>query len=369
MSIKLKDIPRGQLTPEEVEALSNKTFDYADKERVSMREAERRMKEEIHSDSIRTYILESRDDWGDFTFLEKTHEVAKAIHRGLGAIVKIPGIALKTIGEQALTRKEIAELKKSPYAIQRLRAKGMESPAGKGARGLANILRKAGNKYIEVVNGMMLEESPESRDLRAQSFKSAPLYRTATAAGESVPAYGLAIATTLTSGNPNLGLFVLGTTAASSSYENLRQQGVEPDLALIGATLEGTIEIVTEKVPMDMLMKGAARPLLIRALSIGTAESFQELFAQLGQNYVSAVVKDVDPKITLPFYRLHSRNGLSSNRAGKMLWQQASLWVLAVARLRVAYLQRLTLALKRPVLEQPNRLRLIMALSLATLMN
>jgi hypothetical protein len=43
-------------------------------------------------------------------------------------------------------------------------------------------------------------------------------------------------------------------------------------------------------------MKGAGRPLLIRALNVGTAESFQELFAQLGQNYVSEVVKDIDPE-------------------------------------------------------------------------
>jgi len=314
MPIKLKDIPVGRLNPEETEALSNKTFDYADKERVSMREAERRIKEEVDNDSIRRqlmragefekawkiprseppYILEK--GYGEFTFKEKTFEVAKAMHRGLGAIVKFPGIALKAIGEQALTRAEIAELKRSPSAIQRYRAGVMESPVGKGARAFANMLRRAGNKYIEVANGMMLDESPESRNIRAQAFKSAPFYRTAIAAGESVPTYGLAITTTLTSGNPNIGLLVLGTTTASSSYESLRQQGVSPDLALVGATLEGTIEMVTEKVPMDMLMKGAARPLLIRALSIGTAESFQELFAQLGQNYVNAVVKDIDPE-------------------------------------------------------------------------
>ena len=318
MPIKLKDIPVGRLTPEEVEALSNETFNYADRERVSMREAERKIIEEKHNDIILKQLIRAGDfqegkkipgyvplrhfekgtpgDEDFFTFKEKTFEFGKAIHRGLGAIVKFPGVALKAIGEQALTRAEIAELKESPHAIQRLRAKGMESPAGKGARAFANMLRKAGNKYIEVVNGMMLDESPESRSLRAQAFMNAPLYRTSMATGESVPIYGLAIAATLTSGNPNLGLFVLGTTTATSSYENLRQQGVDPDLALIGATLEGTIEMVTEKIPMDMLMKGAARPLLIRALSLGTAESFQELFAQLGQNYVSAVVKDVDPE-------------------------------------------------------------------------
>ena len=299
MAITLKDIPVGRLTSEEVEALSNKTFDYADKERVSMREAERRIKEEVNNDSIRRQLLragEFEKAWKipsyeppyilekgppeDFTLKQKIFQFGRAVHRGLGANVKLTGVALKAIGEQALTRAEIAELKKSPYAIQRLRARGMESPAGKGARAFANMLRKAGNKYIEIVNGMMLDESAESKGLRGQAFMSAPFYRTSMAAGESLPTYGLAIVTTLTSGNPNLGLLVLGTTNASSSYDNLSQQGVDPDLALIGATLEGTIEMGNEKIPMDMLMKGAARPLLIRALSIGTAESFQELFAQ-----------------------------------------------------------------------------------------
>lgn len=314
MPIRLKDIPRGQLNPDEVEALSNKTFDYADRERVSMREAQRRIKEETDNEFNRRQLMragEFEQAWkipsneppyvlergfGDFTFREKTLEIGKAVHRGLGSIVKFPGIALKAIGEQALTRAEIEKLKESPSAIQRLRARAMESPAGRGARSIANTLRKAGNKYIDVVNGMMIDESPESRNIRQQAFKDAPVYRTLAAAGESVPTYGLAIATTLTSGNPNLGLFVLGTTTASSSYESLRQQGVTPDLALIGATLEGTIEMVTEKVPMDILMKGAGRPLLIRALHLGTAESFQELLAQLGQNYVSEVVKDIDPE-------------------------------------------------------------------------
>ncbi len=314
MAIKLKDIPIGQLNPEEVEALSNKTFDYADRERVSMREAQRRIKEEVDNDSIRRQLMragEFEQAWkipsneppytlekgfGDFTFGEKAFEIGKAVHRGLGSIVKIPGVALKAIGESVLTRAEIAELKRSPHAIQRLRARGMESPAGKGARFFGNMLRKAGNKYIDVVNGMMIDESPESKGIRAGAFRSAPVYRTLTAVGESAPTYGLAIASTLTSGNPNLGLLVLGTTTASSSYESLRQQGVTPDLALIGATLEGSIEMITEKVPMDILMKGAGRPLLIRALHVGSAESFQELFAQLGQNYVSAVVKDIDPE-------------------------------------------------------------------------
>ena len=314
MATVLKDIPTALLTPEEVEAVANKEFDYADRERVSIRAAKLKLRQDFNDDLNRRNLSEINRIFGTtfeikdpayrpgqltetptFGFKEKVFEIAKAGHRGLGSLVKLPGVALKAIGEAGLTRKEIDELRKSPYKHHNLQAAFAESPSGKTYRATSDMLRRAGNKYIEFVNGLSFEESPESRAVRQQSFRSAPFYRTAIAVGESAPSYGTAIAATLTSGNPNIGLLVLGTTTASSSYEDLRGQGVDPDLALLGAVAEGSIEMITEKVPMDMLMRSGGRPLLIRALRIGTAESFQELFAQLGQNYVDAVVKDIDP--------------------------------------------------------------------------
>lgn len=312
----LKDIPTGQLTPDEVETIANEEFDYADRERVSMREARRATKERHNDEITRRNLMEinrvfgtdfeTHDPYsqpgvltegpGEFTFKEKVFEVTQAGHRGLGSLVKLPGIFLKALGESAPTRKELEAMRISPNAFQRYRANIYDSPMGKAEKEAANRMRKAGNWYIDYVNGMMTDESPKSRIARQNSFMSAPIFRTAMAVGESAPSYGVAIAATLTSGNPNIGLLVLGTTSASSAYENLRQQNVDPDLALIGALVVGSIEMLTEKIPMDILMKGGARPFLKRALHLGTAEAFQELFAQLGQNYVEAVVKDVDPE-------------------------------------------------------------------------
>ena len=316
MVIRLKDIPIAPLNPEEVEALANGEFDYADRERVSLRAANQHARDELRDKIRRDNLREinkvfgttfdvtvpvSEPDtltqgYGDFTLKEKTGEVAKAVHRGMGSIIKLPGVLMKAIGELPATRAEIRALKESPYAIQRARSQMPRNPLVKRMRALANILRQTGNKYIEVVNGMMADESPESRAVRQGAFLNAPFYRTATAVGESAPTYGLAVAATLTSGNPNIGLFILGSTTASSSYDNLRRQGIDSDLALMGALLEGSIEMVTEKVPMNILLKGGGRPFLIRALRLGTAESFQELFAQMGQNYVNAVVKEIDPE-------------------------------------------------------------------------
>ena len=316
MGVLLKDIPDAVLTPDEVEALANEEFDYADREAVSIREARRKLREELDNKIRRENLIEINrifgtdielpptsftfgelmEDPGNFTFKEKSIEIAKALHRGAGNVIKIPGIALKAIGEGALTRKEIEELRDSPDPAKQRKLRFYTSPTGKRHKAASDMLRRAGNAWIEKINSVSAQMSPEARSVQEQSFWSTPLYRTGIAVGESAPSYGLAIAATLTSGNPNLGLYIIGTTSAASSYENLRREGVDPDLALMGAVVTGSIEMITEKIPMNMLMTGGTRPFLVRALRLGTAESFQELFAQLGQNYTDAVVKDIDPE-------------------------------------------------------------------------
>ena len=63
----LKDIPKtGILTPEEVEALSNRTFDYADRERVSIRAARQKIKDDVRNDFIRSQLFKAGDIKGAF---------------------------------------------------------------------------------------------------------------------------------------------------------------------------------------------------------------------------------------------------------------------------------------------------------------
>ena len=237
MAIRLLDIPDAPLTPDEVEALANEEFDYADRERVSIRQGIEKIKQEFADKRRRQNLAEINkifgttfditppyrepdtltQGYGDFTFQERTAEAAKAFHRGLGGIVKLPGVLLKAIGEVAPTRVEIEELKKSPYAVQRYRGEFLKTPAGKASRKGMDMLRRAGNRYIEVVNGMMTDESAESRGVRQGAFLNDPFYRTVMAVGESAPTYGLAVAATLTSGNPNIGRLILGSTTAGSA--------------------------------------------------------------------------------------------------------------------------------------------------------
>ena len=133
MPIVLKDIPGAPLSPDDVSALANQEFDFADENRVSIREAKRKVKQASDDKHARNSILELnrvfgtninvpdigfypgelRQGYGDFTFKEKAFEVAKATHRGLGQIVKLPGVALEAIGESAPTRQEIANFRDS----------------------------------------------------------------------------------------------------------------------------------------------------------------------------------------------------------------------------------------------------------------
>jgi len=316
-TIRLSDIPDAILTPDEIEALANKEFDYADKERVTLREAQRKVNEQMLDENRRRNLIEVNKVFGTnfdtaykgpkdtltqgvdldkFTVGKKIHEAAKAVQRGSGQALKLPGVALKAIGELPYNRQEIQDKKRSDWALQRIHGAYLDSKMGKTIRQGFDMIRRAGNAYIDKVNSMMLQPSAETKAVMEQPFTSAPIFRTALAVGESAPTYGAALAATLTTGHPWAGLAIIGTTTAGSSYDNLRSMGVDPDLALVGAAIEGSIEVATEKLPMDELMKGGARPLLVRALRLGTMESFQELFAQMGQNYVDAVVKETDPK-------------------------------------------------------------------------
>ena len=315
--IRLTDIPDARLTPDELNALVKREFDYADKERVTLRDAQRKVGEQVMEENHRRNMMEVNKVFGTnfdtsykgpkdtltqgvdldkFTVGQKMHEAAKAVQRGAGQALKLPGVALKAIGEMPYNRQEIQDKKRSDWALQRIHGAYLDSKMGKTIRQGFDMLRRAGNAYIDKANSMMLQPSAETKAVMEQPFTSAPFFRTAMAVGESAPTYGAAVAATLTTGNPWAGLAVIGTTTAGSSYDNLRSMGVDPDLALVGAAIEGSIEVATEKIPMDELMKGGARPLLVRALRLGSMESFQELFAQMGQNYVDAVVKETDPK-------------------------------------------------------------------------
>jgi IS1 family transposase len=300
-TVRLSDIPYGaELTPEEVEALANREFDFAMKEKVDLRTAREEIRKQNQDEMHRRNLMDLRKagfEIGEIPFKnvspgtiapapglsarETGVEVGKALQRGPKSVAKLPGVFLKAAGENAARPNVLTQ--------------------GAGAPLLPDVvkesLRKAGDKWIATINNFGdTEPSDEMKWALQRDFRYHPLSRTLTAVGESGPTYGAAIAATIITKNPNIGLTLLATTSGAQEYEQLRSEKVDPDLALVGATIVGSLEYATEKVPMNILLRGGARPLLVRFLQTGTAESFQELLAQLGQNYVSAVTKNVDPE-------------------------------------------------------------------------
>ena len=138
----------------------------------------------------------------------------------------------------------------------------------------------------------ILRQSGKAKKVMGGDFMDHPFTRTFIGASESIPTYGAGIALTLITKNPATGLTYLSMNSAASSYEEMRTEGVDPDTALLASAFIGSIEAATEKIPMDMLLKGGVKKLITRAIQQGTAESFQELFATLGQNYVTEVAKN-----------------------------------------------------------------------------
>jgi hypothetical protein len=135
-TIRLSDIPDAILTPDEIEALANKEFDYADKERVTLREAQRKINEQMLDENRRRNLMEVNKVFGTnfdtsykgpkdtltqgvdldkFTVGQKIHEAAKAVQRGSGQVLKLPGVALKALGELPYNRQEIQDKKRSDW--------------------------------------------------------------------------------------------------------------------------------------------------------------------------------------------------------------------------------------------------------------
>lgn len=321
---RLDEIPDSPLIYDDIEKQANEEFDYAQKEQISLAESSKRVRENVMAENIRRNSFDVQKAWpeiegiakgsnfdfgnigtleqlydpspGEFTIGEKFYEVAKAGQEGLVGLGKLPGVALKALGESGFTNEEIAAMGNSRWMINQKRVAFLQSPTGKKVRQSLDMIRKAGNKYIDFTNGFRVEMSDEARVQMEQPFMAAPGFRTIRAVAESAPSYGLAVASTLASGGGSIGLYLLGTTTASQAYEKYRESMIDPDLALVAALTEGSIEVLTEKVPMNELMRGGGRSLLTRFLRLGTFESAQELLAQLGQNYTDAVTRDIDPE-------------------------------------------------------------------------
>lgn len=312
--VRLSDVSDSPYNPAAIESQANGVFARAEQQQIPLTLAQYKTQQEVIGENYRRNLWELKKAGFDvkapfrtveempqlvaapeISFIEGVEETRKAVRRGAINLAKAPGILLQAYGESAPTPEEReAQLQ---YSEQQA---GKKYPVSRALDKAANFVtqnaKRMGDNCVIFYNGLS-QKQPMSDEMKwalEQPFGDNPFARTAVSVGESAPSYGAAVATVLLTKNPNLGLAVLGTSSATGAYEGLRSEGVDPDLAMGGAALIGSIEVLTEKVPMDILLKGTGKTLLRRAALSGTAESFQELFTGMGQNYVTAVVKDVE---------------------------------------------------------------------------
>lgn len=227
-------------------------------------------------------------------------------------------------------------VKSAPDAFQRVlgggtRAAGESIPeasrpgahvgVGAGEGHLGELLgqalwAKAHGKTLEEVRGQQQEDIEGARDNRitrqgeqwfreaserlAENFPnveqgSAPYY--AYMATQAMLQMGPAVAATLFTKRPNVGIAIMGGQVGVDHYAEARERGLDPSAAAGEAMWYAATEGLTEKIPLGVLMRGG-KSMFSRVVKSGLAEGLQEPVSEaLQMGYEAGVLgDDVSPK-------------------------------------------------------------------------
>lgn len=134
----------------------------------------------------------------------------------------------------------------------------------------------------------------EAKDPRidALSWSEAPVLKGLVSGIESSGTFLTAVAAGIITKNPTLGLAILGAASGGGTYRELREAGVDEELANATALLVGTFEAVTEKLPFDAIFGKSSKRLLTKFLKSASFESLQEFFQNMGENYFTHFAKE-----------------------------------------------------------------------------
>ena len=140
-------------------------------------------------------------------------------------------------------------------------------------------------------------EAPDPELMEARWSRAMEYGASVTA--ESAPTFAAAITAGYITGNPTIGLTIMGMFEKMNSYRSQRKKGVGVRTSDVISSLSGAWEMVTEKIPFDFLMKGN-KSRLVKALLGGPIEGTQELLAGMGQNFLEYFGYNVDDWKSIP---------------------------------------------------------------------
>lgn len=248
---------------------------------------------------------------------ETAVNVTKAVGRGFETMLQGLGRAMQWAAEEGTTPEGATSFKKSAGEIA---SKLIPIPVAGRAAGeyvgeMADKLRPEWHKNLDIwarnaikkvgqnvvsyyqkgIEGDILSPTPAFRQAQKMGWTTLPVEKALVATAESAPSFASAVAAGLILKNPHVPLALLGGMQATQTYGSLRDQNIDQEVASTAAFMSGALEAVTEKIPFDELLKGTAGPALKRFVKVGTMESFQELLAQMGGNYINFAAKEYKP--------------------------------------------------------------------------
>jgi len=178
-----------------------------------------------------------------------------------------------------------------------------------------NAAKKVGQKVVDYyqkgIEGDILVPTPEFRKAQNMGWTTLPFEKALVATAESAPSFASAVAAGMLLKNPHVPLALLGGFQATQTYGELRDKNIDQEVASTAALMSGAWEAATEKLPFDELLKGPAKNFLKRFLKVGSLESAQELFAQMGNNYIqhfAETYKPQDKKTAIPALKIEWGN-------------------------------------------------------------
>jgi len=166
----------------------------------------------------------------------------------------------------------------------------MDFYADKGAR-WANWWDEQANKGWEAPD-------PEVAEAK---WSQAPVSKAGSAIGQGLPSYMQAIAASILTKNPQVGLVLLSAQAGSSAYHRQREAGGSKTKSNLIGAMTAAWEYVTEKIPFEEVFK-PAKKLFHKMLKTGAMEGAQEFIQGIGENFLEHFgynVKGDDPS-TIP---------------------------------------------------------------------
>jgi len=231
-----------------------------------------------------THLLPETDKPFEMGFGEKAKEVGKAL------FLRMPQHLAATVGMgiHAVSDYDVKDAPLAPPAAKALGAVWRKIQP-EWHKNLEESSRGVGRRYGNQIADFWIKSASTgseamSPELAQASWTEAPVTKALTAAGEASGSWLTAIATTLITKNPQLGLAVLASQSGVGARYKQIKAGSSKAVANTVGLLTGAAEAATEMVPFHFIFNTKTKGLLKKFLVGAAPEGLQEFVQGLIEN-------------------------------------------------------------------------------------